>query len=264
MKSFYKYFFLTIGLFIYTISTLLAAGDNIPERPAPPTLVNNLSKEFPEFISSAEKAQLENKLVAFNDSTSNQIVIVIVDDLSGYVANEYATRLGQKWGVGQGKFDNGIVILIKPTGGAGQRDVYIAVGSGLEGVIPDITARHIVENEISPDFKNGNHYQGLNAATDVLMSLAKGEYNSDEYASRSKGTGFPVGLIVLVLFFIFFIFSGRRNGGHSIGSRGGGGAYFIGGMGGAGGNWGSFSSGSGDFGGFGGGSFGGGGAGGKW
>ena len=242
---------------------LRAAVDNIPERPNPPRLINNFSKELPNFLSSAEQQQLENKLKTFSDSTSNQIAIVIVDDLGDYDANEYATHLGQKWGVGQGKFDNGIVILIKPTGGSGRRDIYIAVGNGLEGAIPDITAKQIVENEIKPNFKNGQNYQGLNIAIDVLMGLAKGEFNSKDYAKSnySKPRGFPFGLVIIGVFFLVFIFLKRNNGGQSIGTRGGG---FYGGFGGGGGNWSDFSSGGGSFGGFGGGSFGGGGAGGNW
>src|ERR1041385_6723316 len=118
------------------------AGDNcIPEKPSPPRLVNNLSKEFPEFLSAGEEQALEEKLERFSRETSNQIVIVVVDDLCGYDANQFSTMLGEKWAVGQGKFDNGVVVMIKPTGGAGQRDAYIAVGYGLEGGIPDAIAQ---------------------------------------------------------------------------------------------------------------------------
>ena len=117
----------------------------IPAKPSPARFVNNFSKEFPDFISAGEAQALENKLEQFNKATSNQIVIVIVDDLCGYDANEFSTRIGQAWGVGQGKFDNGVVIMIKPTGGSGQRAAYIAVGYGLEGVIPDATANRILD-----------------------------------------------------------------------------------------------------------------------
>ena len=148
-----KNFFLTSGFWLLAVmlsgvEASFASDDCIPAKPSPARFVNNLSKEFPDFLSADEEQILENKLVQFNKETSNQIVIVIVDDLCGYDANQFSTMLGEKWGVGQGKFDNGVVVMIKPTGGAGKRDAYIAIGYGLEGAIPDITANHIVYNEI--------------------------------------------------------------------------------------------------------------------
>ena len=87
-------------------------NEGIPKRPTPPRLVNNFSGQG--FISSGEEQQLEDKLEKFANQTSNQIVVVIVDDLAGYEPYEYATKLGQSWGVGQEKQDNGVVVLIKP------------------------------------------------------------------------------------------------------------------------------------------------------
>ncbi len=107
-------------IFIFCTITGFSQTDGVPERPNPPRLVNNLSKEMPQFLSAQEEEQLERKLEDFANKTSNQIVIVVVDDLNGLEPYDFATRLGHKWGVGQAKFDNGIVILIKPTGGAGQ------------------------------------------------------------------------------------------------------------------------------------------------
>jgi len=243
-------------------SRLFASDDDVfPPRPNPPKLVNNLSVEFPDFLSASEQAILEQKLVRFNDSTSNQIVVVIVDDLNGLDAEQYATGLGRKWGVGQADKRNGIVVLIKPTGGAGQRKLFIAVGYGLEGAIPDATAKNIVDREITPHFKSQDYYGGLNAATDVLMSLAKGEYDYKMYSKNKPGKNFSLLFIVLVVVFIIIGSRFRGNRGYSIG-RGGmfyGGPFIGGGFGG-----GSSRGGGGGFGGFGGGSFGGGGAGGSW
>lgn len=251
----------TLGSFIVTD---INAG--VPERPNPPHLVNNFSKEMPDFLSASEEEMLEDKLEKFASETSNQIVVVVVDDFDGDEAWNYATELGHKWGVGQGKFDNGVVILIKPTGGAGQRDAFIAVGYGLEGSIPDATARQIVDNELGPGLASGNHYGAISKTTDVLMSLAKGEYNSNQYGQKQGKKGIPIGILVPIIIFIIFIImrsSGRggRGGGFTMGptfmtgSRNWGGGSFGGGFGGGS---------SGGFGGFGGGGFGGGGAGGKW
>lgn len=252
-------------------------SDGIPEKPNPPRLVNNLSKQFPDFLSADEVAMLESKLVRFSDSTSNQIVIVIADDLGGLEPYAYASGIGQKWGVGQGKFDNGVVILVKPTETEGGRQVFIAPGYGLEGAIPDATAKQIVERELKPRLKAGNYYEALDATTDVIMSLAKGEYNSDAYANKKgkqKQRSIPR-TIFLVLLIIIIIFIKSRGGGRGGMTIGRGGSSFLTGMlmgslfggrsrGGFGGGGGFSGGGGGGFGGFGGGGFGGGGAGGSW
>ncbi|HUC80664.1 MAG TPA: TPM domain-containing protein, partial [Flavisolibacter sp.] len=108
----------------------------IPERPNPPRLVN----DFAKLLTPEQVQYLERKLVAYDDSTSNQIAIVTVENLHDYAAVDYATALGRKWGVGGREFNNGVIILISTGGGEGQRDAFIAPGYGLEGAIPDITA----------------------------------------------------------------------------------------------------------------------------
>jgi uncharacterized protein len=250
-----------LAFFLSGVEASFASEDCIPKQPSPPHLVNNLSKEFPNFISANEEQILEDKLDKFNAETSNQIVVVIVDDLCGYDANEFSTLLGKAWGVGQGKFKNGIVVMIKPTGGSGRRNAYIAVGYGLEGIIPDITAKQILNNEIIPRFKNQDNYGALDASTTVLMSLAKKEFSSDEYGKKNSSGNFP--WLIVGFFFVFIlirILSSRKSG-HTVGGR-----TYYGGMWGGFGGFGGGSSGGdgGGFGGFGGGSFGGGGAGGNW
>jgi len=253
LKKYFSFLFILFSL------AVVAHSDGIPERPSPNRLVNNLSKEFPDFISSSQQSQLENKLAAFANETSNQIVVVIVDDIGGTEPWDFATRLGQKWGAGQSKADNGIIVLIKPTGGKGQRKVHIAVGYGLEGAIPDATANQISDNELGPGLASGNYYEAIDKTVDVLMALAKGEYNSDAYAKKSKK--FPKQIIIpIILIILFIIFrssrGGRGGGGMSMGTGFLLGSIFSGGGGGGGS--------SGGFGGFGGGGFGGGGSGGSW
>ncbi len=260
----FKNYFLLLIVTLFSIIAVSAKTDNIPERPSPPRLVNNISKEFPNFLSPQEESQLENKLQDFANQTSNQIVIVIVDDLGGDEAWNYATELGHKWGVGQAKFDNGVVILIKPTGGEGQRNLFIAVGYGLEGAIPDLTTKQIRENEMVPYFKTGQFYTALDKATDVLMSLAKGEYSSDAYGQKRKGK-FPSGVIIPILLIVLLIIFRSSKGGGSSGGLSMGTGFLLGSMMGGGRGFGGGGGGSsGGFGGFGGGGFGGGGSGGNW
>lgn len=236
----------------------------IPDQQSPPKLVNNFSKEFPDFLSASEEQALEQKLVAFNNETSNQITIVIVDDLQGWRAIDFATELGEKWGVGTDKYDNGVVILVKPTGGEGQRDVAIAVGEGLQPKINATRNVHVKDDIIVPLFQEGKFYEGLDEGTNALMAMAKGAYNDKEAAKKSKGIPWKVILLCVILLFVMmrFVRKGGGGGGYTMGRGFGGG--FAGGAWGGSGSWGGSRGGGGGFGGFGGGSFGGGGVSGKW
>ncbi len=253
-------------LFVGVLALFTSAQDGIPAKPNPPKLYNNLSKDLPDFLSASEAAQLEKDLEDFAKSTSNQIVVVVVDDLAGYTPNEFATEIGDQWQVGQKKEDNGIVLLIKPTKRNGQRETYIATGRGLEGVIPDYTCHQIVENELLPNFKKENYYEGITAALSVLKSLSKGEFNSDQYAKENekKDSLVKVILVIIIIIVIVIVMARGNKGGGGRGMTMGSRGIFFGSGFGGGGSWGGGSSGGGGFGGFGGGSFGGGGSGGSW
>jgi len=229
----------------------------VAPRPSPQKLYNNLSAEFPNFLSASEAETIEQKLVNFSRETSNQIVVVIVDDFGGTDAATYATQLGTEWGVGKKEANNGIVILIKPTESDGGRDLFIAIGYGLEGAIPDLATKRIREDEMYPYLKRGENYTAINNATDKLMALAKGEIDVKDYSKqRSADSWFKTIMIILVIIAFVWIMSGKGGGGGTTYSSGryyGGGGFSSG-----------RSSGGGGFGGFGGGSFGGGGSGGKW
>ncbi len=266
----YHFFLLIIAVLL--ASPGLVAQENLPGQQNPPRLVN----DFADILNPQQERALEQKLVSFSDTTSNQITVVIVDNFAGYDKASFAYGIGNKWKVGQKEFDNGVVIAVKPKTSREKGEVFIATGYGLEPVIPDATANRIVDVEMIPEFKNNNYYEGLNRATDVLMSLAVGEYNSDQYRKEtsSGGAGFLVPIIVMIIIIVMIKrgnSSHRNYGGRSGGSSGLLGALLLMSMGNRhSGSWNDFSSGSGSFGGgggfggFGGGSFGGGGAGGSW
>lgn len=252
---------LTLMLLVFVSQSAFAQSEGLPEKPNPPRLVNNLSQEFPDFFSAEETATLESKLEELSNTSSNQIVVVVVDDLNDMEPWSYATELGQKWGVGQGKDDNGIVILIKPTKSGIGRKTFIAVGYGLEGAIPDLTANRIVEEEINPLLKEGRNFEALNNGTDVLIALAKGEYNYKTYDKSSKKLpGSLIFKLIVIILVIILLSRKNRGGGMTIGRGGVFMGPMFGGFGGGSGGGGS----SGGFGGFGGGGFGGGGSGGSW
>lgn len=257
-------------LFLVLLLTGLIYKGQVPSRPDPPRLYNNLSKQYPDFLSGSEAAALEEKLRRFSNETSNQICVVIVDDLNGMDAGSFAFEIGNKWGVGLKDFSNGVVVLVKPTGGSGGRDLFIATGYGLEGAIPDLMTKRVREQHMYPHLKAGRNYEALDEGTTVLMQLAKGEYNQQDKRTRKgkKGEGFAWILAVVVILILLRSFFGGGGGGYTMSRTGRN--IFWGGMGGGmgrgwgGGYGGGSRGGGGGWGGFGGGGFGGGGSGGKW
>lgn len=242
---------------------VLVAGtaQNLPDPMKPRRLIN----DFAGILSDGQRAALEKKLADFARASSTQITVVTVDSLQGLAVHDYATRLGEKWGVGQKGKDNGVILLVKPKTAREKGQAAISVGYGLEGVIPDITASRIVRDEMIPAFQRNDYYAGIDRAAGILADLAAGEYTADEYESQGNGAILAVGIII-ALVILSLLFRRRGGGSYTPGHSSGGGGFFIFPMGGGGG-FGSFSGGSGSFGGFGGfggGSFGGGGASGDW
>lgn len=231
----------------------------LPKKPSPARLVNDLTGNF---LTAAQSEALEQKLKLYDDSTSNQFTIVVLESLEGYSADEYAMELGRKWGVGSKEFNNGVVILVSTGGGTGKRKVAIATGYGLEGAIPDVTTKSIIDNNIIPNFKEGNYYRGLDDGIDQLIKAAEGRYKAPEGYGSGKKKGAKLGTIIFLIIFLLIMFAGSGGKGGSMMSRRGFGGFFP--VGGGGWSGGSSGGGGGGFGGFGGGSFGGGGSSGSW
>lgn len=264
------------GLLLGVAFVLSGAGaayaQSIPQPMSPPRLVN----DYAHLFSGAQQQALEDSLVAFDRATSTQVAVVTVNDLDGYPASEYATRILEKWGVGSKEHDNGVVMLVKPRNQYGGGEVFIAVGYGLEGALPDITAGRIIDNEMMPYLQGGDpdYYRAVAAGTVAVRAAVRGEYMAKE-----KGEGYDAfdwigGLFSLgVIIFIFIILSKSYKGGSDDDNDGSGGGtddrrryrrgpiFFPPIIGGFGGGRGGGGFGGGGFGGFGGGMGGGGGAG---
>jgi uncharacterized protein len=256
-----KLFVKTIVLFIFFFQVpLLVTGSDFPPKP------KNLVNDYAGILNNQQINDLERKLVAFDDSTSNQITLVTVKDLGGYEVADYAVNLGNQWGVGQSGKKNGIVFLIAPN----ERKVTIQTGYGLEPVLPDIIAGRIIREQVAPSFRNGNYYEGIDKAIDAIILYTGSEFKAEPEADNPYLILFLIlGFLLLLLLFAYLTRNMTsqsrqiiRGGGHS---WNGGGSNWGGGFGGwGGGSSGGGSSGGGGFGGFGGGSFGGGGASGSW
>ena len=255
-------------IFSFLVMGCLAFAQDFPEKS------NTLVTDYTNTLSPEEKQRLEDKLVAFNDSSSTQIAVVIIKSVGDYDINEYGVGLGRKWGIGQAGKNNGILLLVA----LGDRKMTIQTGYGVEGALPDIVAQQIRENDINPRFKAGDYYGGLDAGTDQIIKYTQGEYKATKKNKGKGGDGGPAGFIVIIIVVAIVILVSRKGGGGGgqvIGSRGGASPFWwllagsmLGSGNRGGGDFGGFSGGSGGggggFGGFGGGSFGGGGSGGSW
>jgi uncharacterized protein len=256
---------LSILFVVCSVVTVSARGDeDFPKVSNPPRLVN----DFAGMLATDEADRLERKLVEFDNTSSTQISIVTIKSLGDYDISDYAIKLFNKWGIGQGTKNNGILLLVAKE----ERKIWIVTGKGLEGVMTDQTSGQIYRNEMVPAFKAGNYYKGFSDATDAIIEVTKGEYKGDK---KAKGRGGPGSVGTIIFIIIIIIVAITRGGGNNRGgrymSRGGVGdiatgmllgSLLGGGRGGGGGS--SWGGGGGGFGGFGGGSSGGGGAGGGW
>jgi len=237
-------------------------GQGIPDPMSPRRLVN----DFAQVFTTSQESDLEQILRTYNDTTSTQIYVVTVSDLQGYDVSDYAARLGEKWGIGQKGKDNGAVILIKPKTSDSRGQVFIATGYGLEPVLTDGRVGQIIDEYMTPYFRQNDYYGGTKAAILVMIQYLSGEFAADR-SSTSEGDDiymwvFTIGLFILI---IYLVSRKKQDGDDDDGNSSGGGGFFPpffpprGGFGGFGGG----RSGGG-FGGGGGGRFGGGGAGRSW
>ncbi len=216
---------------------------------------NILNKEAKEYIIKTNE-ELYKK-------TGAQIVVVTIDSLENADINEYAVKLFEEWGIGSREYDNGVLMLIVTE----ERQIWIEVGYGLEGALPDSRVGNIIEDSILPYFREGEYSDGIISGFNDIIDEVEEEYsiesnrniiNEDLYRidgyetegdifSGLRGILVAIGIVVfLVIDFKFFngfltyslIFRGRRFGGYSSrdyrNNRGGGGRS---GGGGAGGRW---------------------------
>ncbi len=255
----------TLFITLCSLFTLSAQDLKLPARPDPPRLVNDMAG----MLSPDEANTLERKLVAYSDSTSTQIVVLTINSLDGADKAEYATALIHQWGIGVKGKDNGVVLLISKN----EHQIFIGTGRGVEANLPDIIVKRIIDHTITPQFKAGHYYAGINAATDEMIARLSGQFvNDDQKDTEAKPIGHAklIALVIVIIILLFIFLGGGGGGGQTYGS----GSSFLfgallgsalgGGRGGGFGDGGGFGGGGGGFGGFGGGDSGGGGAGGSW
>ncbi|KQP23743.1 hypothetical protein ASF27_13210 [Methylobacterium sp. Leaf102] len=239
------------------LAFVFQAGLALAADPSFPALTGRVV-DAAGILKPEDRAGLESKLKAYEDKTSDQVVVATVPDLQGLTVEDYANRLFRYWALGQKKIDNGALLIVAPK----DRKVRIEVGYGLEGALTDALSKVIITTAIAPRFKDGDYVGGLNAGTDAMLSILSGDAETwHRKAEIRRDEADPGQVIVFIVIFLVILFLAYRM---NRGRRGGG---FVILPGPSTGGWsGGVSGGFGDGGGFsgGGGSSGGGGASGDW
>lgn len=268
----HKPYLLVLFAFLFSFS-LFSQGFQIPKKPKFQTSVY----DYVNLLNANQKSNLEQKLIRYSDTTSTQIVVVVISSTEGENINYLAANWGEKWGIGDAEKDNGVILLLAKD----DKEIAIQNGKGVEYLFTDFQSKRIIERVIIPEFRKGDFYGGLDKGIDYIFKTLKGEFTGSR---KQKSKDFDPGIIVFVIMIIiFFILISRGNKNNRGGGRryrrgsvadailetiilsnaGRGGGSFGGGFGGRSSGGGSFGGG-GFGGGFGGGSFGGGGASGGW
>lgn len=268
MKLYPKNILTTLCFISFLLISFAAnAQFTIPSKPDFQTSVY----DYANVLSSTEKAQLEQKLIRYSDSTTTQIVVITIESLKGEDVSLLATKWAQTWGIGgSAQDDNGVIVLLAKA----EKRIAINPGYGLEDRLTAGLGGEIIRNIIVPEFKAGSFYNGLDKGTDALIDVFKGKYKGKRVEKKSS-KGFPIGPIILIVI-VLIIIASRNKGNRNNGNNGGGGIGSSlldviilsnlgrGGGGGFGGSSGGGFGGGGFGGGFGGGGFSGGGSSGGW
>ena len=278
----------------FGIATAQAQG----VQPVPPLVARVI--DTTGTLDAAQTAALDAKLAALEKDKGAQLVVLMVPTTAPEDIAAYANRVGNSWKIGRKDVGDGVILLVALK----DRQARIEVAKTLEGAVPDIAARHIIDEALAPFFRRGDFAGGLNAAVDQLSARIRGEALPPVAApsARAQGGSEDFGWPELLMVFIFFVpvasgvlrsVLGRKLGALVVGVGAGGLAFVIGlgallalglgvaafvyalvagvtaalPMGRSGGGWGGGGFGGGGGGGFssgGGGNFGGGGASGDW
>ena len=250
---------LLVAAFFALLATKSQAAEVIPPKP------DRYFNDYAGIVSKSAALRFNEELAQFERETSDQVVVAIFPKMrSDSDVADYTQRVAQAWGVGQKERRNGVVLFVFVQ----DRKMFIQVGYGLEGALPDITAFDITEYRIKPHFRTGDYEGGVATGIDSTFKAIRGEYKGSgkTVAEEHRGGGASNIWFFIIFTIVLIIISRvlRRLGGWGYSSRGGGPMFFP--VGGDGGGWSSGGGGGGGFSGFsgGGGSFGGGGAGSSW
>ncbi|ACD94977.1 TPM domain-containing protein [Trichlorobacter lovleyi] len=183
-------------LLLLFIITFVCPAQHVSALEAPP--LKGRINDYAGMLSPATARSLEQKLAAFENETTNQVVLLTIPSLEGDVIESYAIRVAEAWKIGQKDKSNGVILILAKK----ERKIRIEVGTGLQGVLPDITAGQIIRNVIAPELRAGNIDQGISAGLGAIIGATKGEFKATaadkKAAKKKKGSGYGLFIILLL------------------------------------------------------------------
>lgn len=188
------------GLFLLFVAVLAGAQALLPIPPLAARVT-----DLTATLSADQRARLEEKIAAFERLKGSQIAVLIVPSVMSETVTEYALRVVESWKLGRKGVDDGALLLIAKD----DRKLRIEVGYGLEGALNDATAKRIISETISPRFKQGDFYGGIDAGLDVMIKVAAGEALPEpKQANKASGTGFDFETLMFFGFILIFVVVG--------------------------------------------------------
>lgn len=169
------------ALAVMMSATSFAADSDFPARPDTAIFVNDFAGVL------RQSKVIDDSLRAFSKRTTNQIMVITVKDLGDYEPKMYAAELGDRWGIGQAKLDNGLIILIKPKTRDSKGQFALCPGRGLGGALPDVTCKRIVDSKAIPALKKGDYDAAVWAVLKAVMPICAGEISGDEATKKIVG-----------------------------------------------------------------------------
>ncbi len=155
--------------FLITLVALLVAGLAFADVPVPPLKAR--VTDITVTLSAQQRSDIEQKLAAFEARKGAQIGVLVLPTTKPETIEQYAVRVQETWKLGRKGVDDGVLMIVAKD----DRRLRIEVGYGLEGVLPDAIAKRIIEDDITPQFRGGNFYAGINAGVDRIMNVIDGE-----------------------------------------------------------------------------------------
>lgn len=197
----------SLTLFVLVLVSLPSLAQNFDFLPSIP---RGMVNDYADMLSSSEEQRLDRKLINYRDTTTNVIAIAIIESLQGNSIEEVSTELFNNWRMWEGDRYNGVLIVVSES----DRAIRLEVGYGLEGAIPDVMANRIINEIITPSFRNQDVYGGLDRASDAIIQLASGEFEgTPEGLRESTGGGIPIDVIIVIIVIILFIVTRGGRGG---------------------------------------------------
>ncbi len=192
---------LALFLLFFLFAPALVFALDVPDKPS------GYVNDYAHLLLDSTRQVLEGRLTEFEKTTSNQVVVAIFDSLEGGSLEDFSIRLAEKWKIGQKGKDNGAILVIFKS----DRKMRIEVGYGLEGALPDVVANQIIQNQIAPNFRQGNYDAGVTSAVNAIMEATRGEYIGQSAVDLDKDPSKILGMLFVAaltsyLFWPFFCY----------------------------------------------------------